>query len=258
MGLNSSNSESKIYLNIVGGKISRRFKEHQTENGKQVTIEREIKDKETGAVIKTVIERHYDSIDAYITGASIDKEGKFGIMLVFELTEGDENFTLQFPLDSNYGRSILYRVPKLDPTRKVVFKPYNFESKEEMNNNGKPKKIVGVNLFYLEGQVEEKIMPVWTKENPGKLPAWEQKEGKLGKVEWDNTKQINFLAKHFEAWAAKIKPFEPTGLKAEVDMDGDLSQEVEFAKETAKKAAKGKKKAVEIEDDVEIDEELGF
>lgn len=198
MGLNNnqSNNINKIYLNIVGGKITRRYKEHQPEeNGKPVTFSREIKDKNTGEVIKTVIERSYDSISGLVQSAEIDASGSFGAMLVFKIIDGEE-YTLSVPLDSSYGIAIMKKVPNLDSSAEITFSPFNFESKDQIKN-GEPKKIVGCNLF----QNGEKIMPAWTQEKPGSLPQWKQSET-TGK--WDNTDFLEFLGGHFKQWASKI------------------------------------------------------
>lgn len=202
MGLNNDNHENgnKIYLNIVGGKITRRVKEHlPEENGKQVTFSREIKDKD-GNVIKTVIERRYKSIDGLVTNAIIDITGAYGAMLVFTIMS-DEEYTLSVPLDSSYGRAVMKRIPNIDPNKEMEFKPFNFNHETEMKN-GEPKKIVGCNLFQKDCDwKDDKVLPKWTKEEPGSLPQWKKSET-TGK--WDNTEELEFLGAHFLQWASKI------------------------------------------------------
>jgi len=203
MGLNDNKSSggNKIYLNIVNGKITRRFKEHlPEENGKPVTFAREIKDKNTGQVIKTVIERYHDSIDGIISDAVIDTSGDFGAMLVFTINS-DEAYTLSVPLDSSYGRAIMKKIPNVDPNKEVEFAPFNFESKDEIKN-GKPKKIVGCNIFQKNcGWDKDKVPLKWDKNNPGNLPSWKYSET-TGK--WDNTEELEFLGAHFMRWAKNV------------------------------------------------------
>jgi len=239
MGLNNnqSNNSNKIYLNIVGGKITRRYKEHQPEeNGKPVTFEREIKDKKTGEVIKTVIERSYDSIDGTLQSASIDSSGSFGAMLVFNMIDNGEEFTLSLPLDSSYGRAILLRVPNIDPNKAIEFSPFNFESDTEMKD-GKPKKIVGCNIFQKDcGWDKDKIPAKWTKDNPGSLPQWVRSET-TGK--WDSTAQLEFLGKHFLQWASKIGgiPTDDSVSQLAEAMDANpVEMEQQFAQEQADRA----------------------
>ena len=237
MGLNNSQSDkaNKTYLNIVGGKITRRFKTHlPEEKGKQITFNREIKDKE-GNVVRTVIERYYDSLDGIITNAEIDKTGDYGAMLIFNIIS-DEEYTLSIPLDSSYGRSILKRIPNIDPNKNIEFSPYNFESKDEVKN-GKPKKIVGCNVYQQDcGWDKDKVPMKWTLENPGSLPKWKQSEA-TGK--WDNTEELEFLAKHFVQWATNVGGVEPEleRLAEAIDAEPEIMEmEKEFALEQEKKA----------------------
>ena len=230
MGLNNSksNNSNKIYLNIVGGKITRRYKEHQPEeNGKPVTFSREIKDKISGEVIKTVIERSYDSIDGTLQSAAIDNTGSYGSMLVFDMMDNGEEFTLSLPLDSSYGRAILLRIPNIDSNKVIEFSPFNFESKDDMKD-GKPKKIVGCNIFQKDcGWEKDKVPAKWTKENQGSLPQWVKSET-TGK--WDSTAQLEFLGAHFNQWASKVG-----GIPVDEEPN-PMEMETQFAQEQAAKA----------------------
>lgn len=229
MGLNKSqNQEGKIFLNIVNGKITRRYKNHQKDgNGKQVTVEREIVNKKTKKVDKVVIEQYWDDIDGTLVSATIDTTGDYGANLVFEMNDDGENFLLQIPLDSSYGDTILKRIPNIATALRVKFVPYNFESKTELGNDGNPKKIIGCNVF----QEGVKIKPKWTKEEPGNLPKWIKSET-TGK--WNNTDYLEFLGKYFLQWAAKINNIITPKSATEKLMEEDsLSMETEFAKRKA-------------------------
>ncbi len=225
MGLNDSNHTSKTYLNIVGGQLARRYKEHHEVGGQQVTIAREIKDKQ-GNLVKTVIERYYESVDGFIREASIDTSGDFGSKLVLELVDGDEAFTVQIPLESSYGRSVMLRTPNIDPELEVTIRPYSFES------DGK--KQTGVTIYQKnKGWDGDKVPYKWTKDNPGSMPEWEVTEV-AGKKKWNSDKQTNFLAKHFEQWAKGIGAIETPTPSSEEDI---LAMEQQYAEEQAAKKA---------------------
>lgn len=235
MGLNDKpKNAKKIYLNIVAGKITRRLKEHLPDvDGKQISFNRDIKD-DDGNVKKTVIERYHDTLDGLITNAEIDKTGDFGAMLVFTV-QSDEEYTLSVPLDSSYGRGIMKRIPNIDPNKELEFAPYSFESKDEMKN-GKPKKYVGCNIFQKDcGWEKDKVPMKWTIEEPGSLPKWEQSEA-TGK--WNNTKELEFLAKHFVQWAKKVGAIETPVEKLADAIDAEpeiMEMEKKFAEEQAAK-----------------------
>ena len=230
MGLNESKHQSKTYLNIVGGKLARRYKEHHEVNGKTVTIDREIKDRSTGEVTKVVIERHYQDIDGLIIGASIDTKGDFGSRLVLELMDGDtsEQFIIQIPLESSYGRAIMMRVPNVDTEKLATIRPYSFEEKD----SGKTQ--TGVVIYQKDCDWEDDKVPYkWNKENPGNMPQWEFTEV-AGKKKWNSDKQTNFLCDSFLAWADKIGEINTHNSDEANDPD-IMDMEREFALEQEKK-----------------------
>lgn len=230
MGLNNnqSNNANNIYLTIVGGKITRKFKEHLPEqNGKPVTFERGLKDK-NGEVYKTVIEQYYDSISGYVTKAVIDTAGDYGATLKFTLQD-DEEYILSISLDSSYGIAIMKKIPNINPNKEIEFSPFSFDSPDELKN-GKPKKIVGCNVYQKDcGWNKDKVPYKWDKENPGSLPQWVKSET-TGK--WDNTAQLDFLGSHFRKWA------EGVGAVVVHDSEQDpMEMERQFAEEQAAKSA---------------------
>ncbi len=101
MGLKTAENENRTYLNIIGGKLAVRLKSHIEENGKVVTEEREIRDKATGEVLKTVIERYYQSLEGLITEAYIDPTGDYGSRIVIKMLDEGEEFIIQLPVESN-------------------------------------------------------------------------------------------------------------------------------------------------------------
>ena len=146
MGLNDPKHSNKIYLNIVGGRIAQRFKDHQFDGDKQLTEEREIINKQTNEIDKVVKERYYQSIDGLITNAELDKTGDYGARLVFTILDDGVEYTLQITADSSYGRAVMLRIPNVDPNKPVTFNPYNFENKD----NGKMQ--TGVTIYQEGGE----------------------------------------------------------------------------------------------------------
>ncbi|MDC1302265.1 hypothetical protein N8Z08_02075 [bacterium] len=240
MGVNKNKHTGGIYYNIVNGEVARRFREHQFDSQKnQTTVDREITD-DKGNVTKIVIEEQYESIDGIIVAAEINNEGNFGSVIRFTLADTDtgEQSIFSMPLDSSYGRSVLLRIPNIDPTKKVTFRPYSFESKDQVDKNNNPKKIVGVTVYQKDCGWDKSNVPAkWTKDNPGSLPQWEKKIV-AGKEKWNSDDQLNFLAQHFMQWANKIDGIVPEVKEAPkpqgVQMDATpLEMEREFAERNA-------------------------
>lgn len=196
MGLNETNNFQKIFLNIVGGKITRRFNEHQFLDEKQITIEREIFD-DKNELVETKIEKYYDSISGIITKAK-SHIGQYGTTLSFTIISDEIEYVFQVKFNTSYGRSILMRLPNIDTDETVEFLPYNFESKTDFKN-GKAKKIVGVSVK----QFNKKINPFWTKDNPKDLPNWE-KTTVAGQDKWNTDKQDEYLHDFFISWSEKF------------------------------------------------------
>jgi len=199
MGVNKSNYTGKIYYGIIAGQVARRFKEHQFDNQKKQTTEERTIYNNDNTVKGTVIEEYYESIDGLITKAYVDTSGNFGSNLMFEMQDDDSEFIFQVKLGSSYGRAIMNRIVNVDPNLLVKFRPYQFPNPENTDKN-----LVGCTI-YQEGKEWEndKVPYMWTRENPGEMPDWEDvlKEGKTVK---DNTKQTNFLIRKFNSWSENI------------------------------------------------------
>lgn len=197
MGLKTAENENRTYLNIIGGKLAVRLKSHIEENGKVVTEEREIRDKATGEVLKTVIERYYQSLEGLITEAYIDPTGDYGSRIVIKMLDEGEEFIIQLPVESNYGRSFMLRVPNIDTSMPTTIRPYSFE-----DDNGKIQS--GVTVYQSDrGFENDKVPAKWTKDNPGELPPWEGVDVG-GKMKWNSDKQTNFLIGELNKWANQL------------------------------------------------------
>lgn len=204
MGLNERNDSNKTYLSIIGGQLARRFEEHQEINGKVVTVEREIKD-DDGNLIKTKIERYYESIDGIISSAVVNSEGDFGSRLVLDMVDGGEIFVVQISLESNYGRSFMLKCPNIDYTKPVTIRPYSFEDKDS------GKKQAGITVYQAGEWENDKVPSKWTKDEPGDMPPWEFTEIG-GKKKWNSDKQTQFLVAEFLLWGNAIIPVEEDAL----------------------------------------------
>lgn len=208
MGLEDNVRRDCTYLSIVAGKVAQRVNQHIEEGGKVITVERETKDQNDQPM--TVIERQYTGIGGLLQKAEI-KAGKFGHQLIFELIDDGQLYHLSVQMDSSYGRGILYKIPNIDPSSPVTFRPYNFINKED-------DKMVGVTVIQ-EGfnHPDDKVPPKWTRDNPGDLPELVITEGFDNKKNYDGTARMKFLAETFLAWAKNIGAVNPEPLSLETE-----------------------------------------
>jgi len=198
-GLIEEQESNVTYLSIIGGKVTQRFKEHQFNGEKQLTIERKIED-DDGNYVKTVIERHYGGIAGLLQSIKM-KDGDYGTTMEIRLATPNNLYNLSVKIDSSYGRSIMFRLNNINPELEVTLKPYNFDDKEKLNSKGKPKRVIGVSVYQKDRGFEgDKVPMFWTKDEPGELPAWEKKMV-AGKEKWDSDAQLDFLYKFTEKWA---------------------------------------------------------
>jgi len=190
-----SASKKRVYLYIIDGKIACRLEKHVfNEDGAQVSEEREIKDKQ-GNLVKIVIERYYEKIFGVIVDAKIEKSD-FGYQLRFYFkTNSEHELVLSMSTNSGYARALLYRLPNVDPDNEVMFKPYNFISKD----NGKKQQ--GIAVY----QNEEKIISAFTKDEPNGLPPVDVTENEFGEQAYNDKKRMKFLFDKFKDFAAKLK-----------------------------------------------------
>lgn len=219
MGLNEREGAGKIYLSIVGGQISRRYKEHQRVGDKTVTVERDITD-DQGEVTKTIIERCYQDIDGIISKAKIDTSGDYGSRLMIELIDGSDLFVLQISLESSYGRAFMLRSPNIDAAKPVIIRPYSFEDEDG-------KKQTGVVVYQTGCDWEKDKVPYkWTKDEPGEMPEWEFTMV-ADKKKWNSDKQTNFLAQQFSLWGNAIEEKFPKDLLEDEPSAEQVSTEQE-------------------------------
>lgn len=255
MGVGTTDHERKIYYGIVGGKVTRRFKEHQTnQKNETVTVERKIYEKDKVTVKKTVIEQYYDYIEGRIIKTEVDKSGDYGANLMIHMNDGNDTFIFQVKLNSSYGRAIMNRIQNVDPNKDVKFQPYSFDNPDKPD-----KKLVGVTVYQEDcGWEKDKVPYKWTQENPGDMPDWEKKEV-AGEEVWDNSAQLNFMYKHFLSWGETIEaievPITETSVANEKPLDSDAEKmAAQFEAEQGKTTPESMKPEIPSMEDMEEDD----
>ena len=126
-------------------------------------------------------------------------------------------------LDSKYATGFLKCMPNLDLTREVYFKPWM----KEVVQDGKTVKKTALYLTYdLKG--DEKIEWFWTKEKPLGLPDMVQVMVK-GKLQWDNTDQMNFLVDHLEnTFKKRLENLFKSEMASSADLGHDIAQSTQM------------------------------
>ena len=236
-GLIEETENNVTYLSIVNGKVTQRFKEHQTLNGKTVTKDRDIKD-DDGNVVKTVIERQYFGIGGILEGIKA-KDGNYGMTLELRIRTAQNLYNFSMKLDSSYGRSFMFRLNNIDPTKEIVLNPYNFEDSVKKNSKGEPARVIGISVLQKDrGFEKDKVPSFYTKEEPKGLPEWEQTTV-AGQTKWNSDKQLDFLYKTTLEWA-------------DMNLDGLSVSDINLPQE---KESKSTSAAVEMLKDAGMDED---
>lgn len=185
MGRGTSNSAGSVFLHIADGKVVEKVSSDYPGAVKRINKKSE-----------EVYERLDDYVDGVIT-SMYEKANEYNGKEIKELcirVQGEgEAYTLSLGEGSRYWSAFAMRLPNLDLSKPVSFKPYSFTAKDT------GKEIIGMNLF----QGETKIGPKWTKENPGKLP-----QGKIvqykGEDKWDFFDRDQFLLTVIRHFASQL------------------------------------------------------
>lgn len=168
MGLETTGSTKKIYVNIVGGKFA-----IKADEGAEGAVERLNKNQ------KKVYEFLYDKLSGTIDSIIVQKNEKLGAYeYVLDVNDTGEHYNVSVPADSKYGDSLASKAPNIQMGVWTTLQPYDFEDKTKINpNTNKPQKQTGISIV----QNDVKIASAYTKENPNGLP---QMEGKLDEEEY--------------------------------------------------------------------------
>jgi hypothetical protein len=203
MALGTKQSEGKkVYLSVVGGKLTQRCEESTPGAVKRVN-----------KMGKEVYELHHNFVSGMMTGIALRESAEFGDSYEVFLEEVGEVYVINIPISGRVSNGILSRLPNIDLTSPVEIRTFMITDKE----SGKEKSFSSV---YQNGL---KIEPAFTREKPNGLPPLEQKKVK-GQLVWDDSEQIEFykelVKKTFSSRPAPAVMSMPvTEIAAEVDAD---------------------------------------
>lgn len=178
MGL--GNSQHAVYLQIVDGKIARRYKVEMPGLTKA----------RTNSVGKIIHEQFFDHLSGYIADIQRqpNKDPKFGDSLVITIVDGEDRYLLQTMIDSGYARAFLRLLPNVDFSKRTTLIP-----SMKLEDGGHKK----VTLFVTQQGVSGGLKHHFTFNDPKGMPPAKEREWK-GKTEYDYTAQIKFLFDYFE------------------------------------------------------------
>lgn len=178
MGL--GNSSRATYINIVDGKLARRYK---------VEIAGKTKSRTTSTG-KLVHEEFFDHVSGFIQDVQKipNKDPKFGDQLIIIMVDGEERYILQTHVDGGYGRAFMKLLPNVDFSKRTTIIP-----SMKIEDGGHKK----VTMFIQQQGVATALKHYFTFNDPKGMPPATSREWK-GKTEYDYTAQINFLFEYFE------------------------------------------------------------
>lgn len=203
--LQNSQNQSKIFLNVIGGKIRRK-----------VTKDTEGAEERTNKNGEKVYELCYTSLTAKIESISI-RQSEFNGEKVdnWEVVLSDigEKYHLQLPTSGRITNGFMFRLPNTDVSKDIEV--VTFTDKENPDRT--------VLILKQDG----KTVPVaYKKDAPNGLPQLEKITFK-GKEVWDDTKQQQFIRNMVEttivpklSQAPKATP--PVSQVSDVEDDGQL------------------------------------
>lgn len=187
MPLSKQSEASKIYLNVSDGKLVRQYKEPNDRTTSRVT--------KTG---KTVHEERFRDLEATLESIE-SRENDFGKQLVLIFRDGIDYIQVNMPYSSRYSASFLKALPNLNPAEAFRFMPWSMADK-----NDPQKSVTGITCY----QNGQKILPAFTKDNPGDMPQMRKIKVK-GKETWDDSEMMEWLESNAVALIEKSKPVTP-------------------------------------------------
>ena len=173
MGLNQSQQDSVIFLQISNGKIVRQSK---------VPVENSVS--RINKLGREVHELFYDSINGIITDV-ITRESEYGKSWVVSIKSEGKLYKLEFNYSSGYATTFLKALPNVSFGNIVTLSP-------KLIIDGDKKKSV---LFI--SQDGKGLKHFFTRDNPNGLP--ELKKIKIkGKESWDDSDRMEFLEQYVQ------------------------------------------------------------
>ncbi len=167
-----------IWCRIAGGKIIRQADEHTPG---AVKVEIKEKGEPTG---KFRWELHDETLVGRITKLAVQSKEFHGEelrQLVVSLSYVGVNVNVTMNEGDRYWRAFMTRLPNVKLLDDVTFAPFDFTGRDG-------NRVIGMNIL----QHGEKVLPVWTKDNPGELPPMQYVTYK-GKDRADFTAQDAWL-----------------------------------------------------------------
>jgi hypothetical protein len=171
MGLNQSQNESVIFLQISNGKIVRQSK---------VPVENSVA--RINKLGREVHELFYDSINGVITDI-ITRESDYGKSWVVSIKSEGKLYKLEFNYSSGYATTFLKALPNVNFGDIVTLSP-------KLIIDGDKKKSV---LFI--SQDGKGLKHFFTKDNPNGLPDLKKIKIK-GKDSWDDSDRMEYLEEY--------------------------------------------------------------
>lgn len=122
-----SEDKGRLLYVLADGKLREQVDE-TTEGAKLRVVKAD-----DGSVKAEKWELTYPGITGFITGVTL-YEGDYGTNLLVSIKdENEEEFTLSLKANSKYGEDFLHKLPNVDFTKEISFKPYNFEADGRTN-----------------------------------------------------------------------------------------------------------------------------
>jgi hypothetical protein len=196
MGVTQLNRKSKIYYNVMNGKVVRSYGKVKPEQEIEGLTARINKKQDT------VYEVNHDAVSGRIKSIGLIESTDYGDKLELVLTDFEEESNVQMMFSGNYAKSFMMRMHNINPTQDITIVPYSFVDRE----TGKTR--TGLTIYQGGLEAENKITPTWTKDNPGELPTLEKIKVK-GKETWDDSKQLEFLTKELKKFQNAIASSDP-------------------------------------------------
>lgn len=182
MGLEVRSGGNKNYLQVIGGKLTRKVDEN--------TPGAESRKNKNDVV---VWELRYDILTDCIYQDLQFEDSDYGEQLKLEVMSDGELYVISVPLESRYGNSLMWKLPFIDVEKKFNISPYDFEPEPG-------KKIVGFSIV----QGNTKVESGYDTEN--QVPPVGVSEDRKGNPVYDYTKRQNWLAAELEKWADSVDP----------------------------------------------------
>ena len=148
-----------IYYSIINGSFRRKVPE-----GTQGAVAREYETKDGGKAVKH--ELIVDGLTGHIQEMGIF-DGDFGRNLQIKLDANSYGVmpTIQLSVENNYGEDVLKKLPGVDFSKEVTFKPYAFTSEQT------GKEIRGVSIYQEEAKIENFFFHKETKQAMHGMPG---------------------------------------------------------------------------------------